>query len=51
MEMSSRRKMSLLEYSELMMMSIRRETSAWNSETSAPVLNVLSLCPMKAGLS
>ena len=51
LEMSSRRKMSLLEYSELMMMSIRRETSAWNSDTSAPDLNVLSLCPMKAGLS
>ena len=48
--MSSRRKMSLLEYSELMMMSIRRETSAWNSDTSAPDLKDFSLCPVKAGL-
>ena len=30
LEMSSRRKMSLLEYSELMMMSISLFTSAWN---------------------
>ena len=50
LEMSSRRKMSLLEYSELMMMSIRRETSAWNSDTSAPDLKDFSLCPVKAGL-
>ena len=44
--MSSRRKMSLLLYSELMMMSIRRETSAWNSCCSAPGLKALSLCDM-----
>jgi hypothetical protein len=31
LEMSSRKKTSLLLYSELMMMSINLETSAWNS--------------------
>eukprot|EP00982_Pelagococcus_subviridis_P012349 31163-Pelagococcus_subviridis.AAC.6 len=35
--------MSLLLYSELMIMSMRRLTSAWNSCCSAPSLNALSL--------
>mmetsp|Transcript_17285 Transcript_17285/g.43906 ORF Transcript_17285/g.43906 Transcript_17285/m.43906 type:complete len:224 (+) Transcript_17285:452-1123(+) len=42
-EMSSRRKMSLLEYRLLMIMSIRRFTSAWNSNFWAPSRGVLSL--------
>jgi hypothetical protein len=36
--MSSRRKMSLLLYRLLIRMSIRRDTSAWNSNFSAPSL-------------
>ena len=35
-EMTSRKKMSLFWYSELMMMSMRRFTSAWNSYVSSP---------------
>ena len=47
--MSSRRKMSLLLYSELMMMSIKRDTSAWNSCVSAPAANCLSLWDTTGG--
>jgi hypothetical protein len=41
LEMSSRRKTSLLLYSELMMMSISRVTSAWNAKCWAPDLAFL----------
>lgn len=40
LEISSRRKMSLLLYRELMIMSINLETSAWNSNFSPSLLSV-----------
>lgn len=46
LEMSSRRKISLLEYKLLMIISISRLTSAWNSNFSPPArccFNVASL--------
>ena len=38
LEINSRKKISLFEYKELIIMSIKRDTSAWNSNVSAPAL-------------
>merc|ERR1719491_837193 len=55
LDTSSRRKTSRLEYSELMMMSITRPTSAWNSKVSAPSSTVsastTTLSDMAKGLN